>query len=148
MVTGPTGTLACSEYGTWSCTDRPCGDRGHGVTVSPHSPSTQALAQLSARTHPFMRAQGGDLGNHSRPETWGASPSLAPHGATAENLQAPHPRSGHCDLVLFEENGTSSLGAKPTPQPPTTPPAPAWRPVGEAKGADCPRPGLSMGWLL
>ena len=61
MAMGPTGALACSEYGTWSCTDIPCGGRGHGVhrtlqaeggQVDPHKPPGKLAVSTPAEHFP------------------------------------------------------------------------------------------------
>lgn len=63
MVMGPTGALACSEYGTWSCTDIPW-----GAEVIGHRAPTVPLphAQPECPT-PTTRAQrGGEPQGHTQ----------------------------------------------------------------------------------
>ena len=97
MAMGPTGALACSEYGTWSCTDIPCGGRGHGSQrLQPGLPDT--------RFH--ESARGGEPWDHTRVrEAWGSSPGPAAllsdcgEVTASPEPQGPHLCGGNHDLV-------------------------------------------------
>lgn len=106
MVMGPTGALACSEYGTWSCTDSPCGGRGPGSwgapTVHhrprPEHPDNTFLKGLKRRVTSESQQVG---------EAWGSSSGRAAPCMTVHKprlSRAPSPRlcSGHCDPVQFK----------------------------------------------
>lgn len=90
MVMGPTGALACSEYGTWSCTDSPCGGGGHGVTGVPTVPPPHAPAQPGPPTTP-LRGLRRRLapGSQQAGGAWGSRPG--PAAPLGDRGEAPGP---------------------------------------------------------
>lgn len=115
MVMGPTGALACSEYGTWSCTDSPCGGGGHGVTGVPTVPPPHAPAQPGPPTTPLrgLRRRSAPGSQQAR-GAWGSRPGpAAPLGDRGEAPGPAAPRRPPCTAAIATPGSHADASSPP-----------------------------------